>query len=192
MLDLPVTAIRRFVAIAAICLMPGLAAAQEKQDSLRLGEPLSVSGEPAKARNTPKPEWSIGCSSATAQAALSCSISQLVFVKKTQQRILKVTVNKPVKPGDKATILFALPHGLHLPNGVKLRVDQGKVITHPIQTSSNEGVYAATAMNDEFLNSLKMGNKLFVTVTSSNKQDVGIPVSLNGFTAAYNRILALK
>ncbi|TIT56731.1 MAG: invasion associated locus B family protein, partial [Mesorhizobium sp.] len=112
---------------------------------------LSVAG-PVRAEDAAKPAqpqptdanpWAVNCSSGATNTELQCQLSQNLTEAKTGQRVLTVTVRRDNANGSLA-MLLALPHGLFLPSGASYQVDQGQKTTIAIQTSDQNGAYAAT------------------------------------------------
>ncbi len=81
-----------------------------------------------------------------------------------------------------------LPLGLNLPVGAKLQVDDGKVVDLPIQTCENRGCYASAPVSAELLATLKSGKQLKISFQNMAKETISIPMPLNDFAAAYDKI----
>ena len=136
---------------------------------------------------SPTPGWAARCSSAGREAPLECAIEQNAILTKTGQ--LFVVVNIRV-PGDtRAPAAFVqLPLGLNLPAGAKFQVDDGKTVDLPIQTCENSGCYASAAITSELLGALKSGKQLKVSFQNLAKETIMVPMPLNDFAAAYDKI----
>ena len=93
-------------------------------------------------------------------------------------------------PGDtRAPVAFVqLPLGLNVPAGAKFQVDDGKAIDLPIQTCENSGCYASAAITPELLGALKSGKQLKVLFQNLAKETITVPMPLNDFAAAYDKI----
>ena len=182
-----------FFCLALVVIINQAAVSAEVKKVQVKTTPLPASSLPsAKAAKSAKPQWAISCSSIGPSAKLRCKMTQQVFLKKTRQRILAVTISKPAKKGEKAAMLFSLPHGLYLPNGIQLRIDESPPRTYPIQASNADGVYAAAMIDNQLLANLKSGSRLVVSLVTSNKKTLNIPVELTGFMAAYERTMSLE
>ena len=120
-------------------------------------------------------------------AALECTIEQNAILTKTGQVLVLVVIRVP---GDtRAPVAFVqLPLGLNLQTGAKFQVDDGKVVDLPIQTCENRGCYASTAVTPELLTALKSGKQLKVSFQDLAKETITIPMPLNDFAAAYDKI----
>ena len=145
--------------------------------------PSGTAAAPAPAA----PGWAARCSSASRDAPLECAIEQNAILTKTGQ--LFVTVNIRV-PGDtRAPIaLVQLPLGLNLQAGAKFQVDDGKTIDLQMQTCENRGCYASAAITPDLLSALKSGKQLKVLFQDLAKETITVPMPLNDFAAAYDKI----
>ncbi len=133
------------------------------------------------------PGWSARCSSASREAPLECAIEQNAIFTKTGQVVVVVVIRVP---GDtRAPAAFVqLPLGLNLQSGAKFQVDDGKTADLPIQTCENRGCYANAAITPELLTALKSGKQLKVSFQNLAKETITIPMPLNDFAAAYDKI----
>lgn len=148
----------------------------------------AVAQEPAAAPEPPPPApWGARCASDARAGALDCVVEQRVVVSNTGQLLTAVTVRIP--PDSKAPVMMIqTPFGLHLPAGLKVAVDGTPFATLPLQTCDGGGCYAGDAVGPELLAALKRGVTLSVTFQDAQQRDIAVPVSLNGFTAAYEKI----
>ncbi|MER9206733.1 MULTISPECIES: invasion associated locus B family protein [unclassified Mesorhizobium] len=152
-------------------------------------EPKSTkSAETKPAEGNP---WALNCSSGSTGTELQCQVSQNLTEAKTGQRVLTVTVRRDNGNGNLA-MLLALPHGLFLPSGASYQIDQGQKTTIAIQTSDQNGAYAATPLSADLVKAMKSGTNLNIGIESVTRKPVTIPVSLAGFTAAIDKLQALK
>lgn len=165
---------------------------------LTAGPALAEDAKPAQpkpAESNAKPAdanpWSVNCSSGSATTELQCQVSQNLTEAKTGQRVLTVTVRRDNGNGSLA-MLLALPHGLFLPSGASFQIDQGQKTTIAIQTSDQNGAYAATPLSADLIKAMKSGTNLNIGMESVTRKPVTIPVSLAGFTAAVAKLESIK
>jgi invasion protein IalB len=146
--------------------------------------PPSPSSTPAP---PPQPGWAARCSSPSRDAPLECAMEQNAILTKTGQLVVLVNIRVP---GDtRAPIaLVQLPLGLNLQVGAKFQVDDGKSTDLPIQTCENRGCYASIPISPETLNALRAGKQLKISFQDLAKETITIPLSLNDFSAAYDKI----
>ncbi|RUX17006.1 MAG: invasion associated locus B family protein [Mesorhizobium sp.] len=150
--------------------------------------------ENAKPAETKPPEanpWAVNCSSGSTGTELQCQVSQNLTEAKTGQRVLTVTVRRQQGAAGFA-MLLALPHGLFLPSGTSYQIDSGKKATVAIQTSDQNGAYAAVPLAPELIKAMRSGTTLNIGMESVTRKPVTIPVSLKGFGAAIDKLEATK
>jgi invasion protein IalB len=141
----------------------------------------------APAPTPAQPGWASRCSSPSRDAPLECAMEQSAVLTKTGQLVVLVNIRVP---GDSRApvALVQLPLGLNLQAGTKFQVDDGKTVDLPIQTCENRGCYASIAISPELLAALKSGKQLKILFQDLAKETITIPMSLNDFTAAYDKI----
>ncbi len=143
---------------------------------------------PAAAPNqTPPPNWASRCASDGRQSGLDCSVEQSIIETKTRQLLMQVVVRVP--PDTRKPVLtIQMPLGLFLPAGVTLKFDEGKPERFDVETCDQKGCYLQMPISNEMLQEMAKGKQMSVTFQNLNKQDIGVPVSLNGFMVAYDKI----
>lgn len=143
----------------------------------------------AAAPATPPPPapWGARCASAARTTAPDCVIEQRVVLSNSGQLLAAVTIRLP-PDSQTPVMMIQTPFGLNLPAGLKLAVDEKPFETLPLQTCDGGGCYAGNVVSPELLNALKQGTTLSITFQDPNQRDIAVPVSLNGFTAAYEKI----
>jgi invasion protein IalB len=157
-------------------------------------------GQDAGAQNTKSADadttlvsssWMVGCSPAPgAGKDLLCEASQTIAVRKTQQTLLiaYVTPWKQAEKPDAFVLRFQLPHGLDIPAGVQIKIDDRPMESPVIRTSSRVGVFARSALTGTLLVALKKGARMTVTFTALNGRKLSVPVTLDGFSAAFAKL----
>jgi invasion protein IalB len=145
-------------------------------------------GPDASAVAAPKAAWPVTCRSRDGQAELACSMSQVIATKTTGQRVIAATVL--LDKGGKPVLRLNLPHGLMLPKGVTVSIDDAAAKTYPILTADKNGSYALVLVDDELASALKGGKALNVTVTRYSGGDVVFKLPLEGFAAGFARLQA--
>lgn len=147
-------------------------------------EPESAAAEE---ENTQGPPWDTSCSQASREAEPNCEMSQIVIVPESRQVLLRVEISVP---GDRSRtrMVLQLPHGLYLPAGIRLAIDGEEWQETQIQTCDGNGCYAGVEIDEDAVARLQAGAQLTVVFQSLAREDVTVPVDLNGFTDAYARI----
>jgi invasion protein IalB len=175
-----------FAAFAALWLTLAGTPALAEDAKPAQPKPADATAKPADAN-----PWAVNCSSGSATAELQCQVSQNLTEAKTGQRVLTVTVRRDSGNGSLA-MLLALPHGLFLPSGASFQIDQGQKTTIAIQTSDQNGAYAASPLSADLIKAMKSGTNLNIGMESVTRKPVTIPVSLAGFTAAVAKLESIK
>ncbi len=134
--------------------------------------------------------WQINCGSTTDPNKLECQMLQNLTETKTGQRVLTVTIRKQGADGQRGMI-FMLPHGIFLPAGATYQVDQGEKVAAVIQTADQNGSYVAVPLGEALVGALKKGTTLNVGMETANRSPVTLPVSLTGFAATYDKLVAM-
>lgn len=183
--------LRIVAASAALWLLsasvgPALAEDTAKESQSRQSQSKDAGPKPADTN-----PWAVNCASGSATSELQCQVSQNLTEAKTGQRVLTVTVRRDNANGSLA-MLLALPHGLFLPSGASYQIDQGQKTVIAIQTSDQNGAYAATPLSPELIKAMKSGTNLNIGMESVTRKPVTIPVSLAGFTTAIAKLESIK
>lgn len=177
---------------AALLLSTGAASAQQGAKKNAAPAPAAQSAPAptqAQADSAPaqQPGWIVRCTSASRDAPLECAMEQNAVLTKTGQTI--VLINIRIAPDTRAPVaLLQLPLGLNLPIGAKLQVDEGKTVDLQIQTCENRGCYASAPIAPDLLAALRSGKQLKVSFQNMAKETIAIPMPLNDFAAAYDKI----
>jgi invasion protein IalB len=152
---------------------------------------------PAVAQETAPPEppeapqpagaWASNCSAPGRGLPLQCALEQRAVAKGTGRVIAVVSIRLPAET-KKPVSLIQLPLGLFLPAGVQVDVDGDLSQNYPFQTCNAKGCFVGFPISDNQLKMMLNGNKLNITFQYLNKKHLVLPMSLAGFTEAYNRI----
>jgi invasion protein IalB len=145
--------------------------------------PGNGAAEPAK----PQSGWISRCVSETRTTAVDCSVEQTAVVTQTGQLVASVAVRVP-HDTRQPVMVIQVPVGLFLPAGVNIQVDEGKPLTFALQTCDLKGCYAGAPLPAETLAAMKTGKKLMVIFQNLQKENISIPLPLDNFAEAYQRI----
>ncbi|ODT69684.1 MAG: hypothetical protein ABS75_15540 [Pelagibacterium sp. SCN 63-23] len=96
-------------------------------------------------------------------------------------------------PGQESRLLAvaAVPLGVLLPFGLTWQIDNAKPIRVPYMLCDPQSCSTQLVINEQYVNSLKRGNKLKLTAKNRQNQDLTIEINLAGFTATYDGDSAL-
>jgi len=155
-----------------------------------IGTAMAEDAKPAETKPADANPWVVNCSSGSSGTDLQCQVSQNLTEAKTGQRVLTVTVRQQTGTG--FAMLLALPHGLFLPSGASYQIDGGKKLTVAIQTSDQNGAYAAVPLAPELVKAMRIGATLNIGMETVTRKPVTIPVSLKGFGNAIDKLEATK
>jgi len=162
-------------ALALLCIDPG-AQAQAQQD---MPEPEEV------ARHG---DWSVQCFPPDQGGQRHCEAVQLVAEEGSDQPLIRVAVGKAAGDG-RAILQFIVPLGTQLQRGFKFSVDGGAPRQLMATTCLPFGCIVEMPLDSTWLNSMRRGVAGSLAVVDLRNQEVGIPISLTGFTAATGQVL---
>jgi invasion protein IalB len=118
-----------------------------------------------------------------------CSAAQVVQNRETQKSLLAAVVGYIPGTQDMA-VEFTVPLGVILPPGIRLQVDESEEIGRaPYLMCTPQGCTGIWKLEAEAVAAMKKGLTLKVIVLNSQQRPVAVPVSLRGFTAAYNTLV---
>ena len=133
--------------------------------------------------------WSMTCANFSSAQPNACRVSFGVYLRKTRQLLLGVSVRLV---GKKAApvLVFRAPFGTFLPGGLKYHVDKSATVKVPYQTCNAKGCFATTPVSKRQLAHLRRGSQLFVIIQNLKRQDIKIGLALGGFAPAYRKMTA--
>lgn len=166
--------------IAAPLILSATVNAQEQEEDA----PQAEGAEQPEEDRIP---WDTSCVQATRQDEPNCEMSQLVIVPQSRQVLLRMEIEVP-GDGSGTRLVLQLPHGMYLPAGLTLAIDDKAWQETDVQTCDGNGCYAGLAIDDEALRRLREGEQMTVTFQQLSRQPVSVPVDLNGFSEAYAKI----
>ncbi len=136
---------------------------------------------------TPVPGWAPRCGSISRDAPLECAIEQTAVLTKTGQTVVLVNIRVP-SDTRAPVITIQLPLGLFLPAGAAVQVDDGKTTNFQIQTCEQRGCYAGGPLAADLIAAMKSGKEFKVSFQNLSKESIAIPLPLNDFASAYDKI----
>ncbi len=137
-------------------------------------------------------DWTLHCQTITKDKPEACEMQQDIVNKQGAHVVLVIVGRVPnvETPG----MLILLPLRIALPPGVFLKIDDGD--RQPIQLTlcAKEGCHAEEApLKSDLLAQLKAGTKAIVTFRvysrDGKQQEVDVPISLLGFSAALAEVM---
>ncbi len=175
---------RRSLIVAALGALLCFGGAIEASAQAAAGAPQTTS------RKLVATNWNVGCQPAQQGKKMLCEASKRILLEQGRSLLLAIYVTPTGKgKGAEAFILrYQLPHGLDLAAGVKAQIDTGDALSPAIVTSSQAGVFARSVMTAKTLASLRKGKTMTVAFSGLNGSKLSIPVSLQGFSAVYDKL----
>ena len=185
-------AVRSFSALAcALLFAAGVVHAPPA--AAQTSDNLETQQAPAPRNGEQFEDWTLRCGKANEQAPESCEMFQQHISKQTDKVVLHAAVGK-LPNSDQPGMLIVLPLGISLPPGVFIKVDEGEAQAVPVERCTPDGCRVELLLDTPFLNQLKAGTTLTVVFhvydQQGERERVGVPVSLLGFTAALNQVLS--
>ncbi|MET3600000.1 invasion associated locus B family protein [Martelella mangrovi] len=171
---------RRFTAVIAAVLF----------GAAPVGQTFAALPDGASSLNETYQDWRVTCVSDGTNDR--CAMVHNQVAKDSGQRVLTVELNAPA--ADQAQGVLVMPFGLALAEGVSLTIDtDSDGPTFGFSTCLPQGCLVPIQFDAAMLDRLKNGGVLHVRAKPVDGSDrVDIQASLNGFTAAFNRLNALR
>lgn len=111
-----------------------------------------------------------------------CSLRQLVAPKENpNQPIMAVAIGR-LTPDRKMALVVKMPTQINREAGIGIRVDEGKVVSAPIQGCDAGSCTAAVTLDDDMLKQLRSGTQAVIAFRGQQGQVAPMPVSLAGLT----------
>jgi invasion protein IalB len=93
-----------------------------------------------------------------------------------------------------AGVNFVTPLGTLLAAQVTMRIDAGKAKRYPFSWCEQQGCVTRFGLTNVELGNLKKGTEAVMSIVSVSapKQPIGLPVSLTGFTSAWDKLITMN
>jgi invasion protein IalB len=153
-----------------------------------MGAPLAAAAQDAAAPAAPAPApgsaWTKLCNTDAASKKELCLVIQELKAE-TGQFIASATLRR-VTGDDKISFIAAVPPGMLIQPGLRAQIDDGKQYELKYGICFPNACYAELEVNADFVNALKGGNKLTVITVTPQGKGVTFPMTLAGFTKAFD------
>jgi invasion protein IalB len=176
----------RLRAVSAAYVLPALMLALlSTAPAIAQDQPAATDAPAADAAQPQGSPWASRCAANGRQDPLDCSISQRA-VTKQGQLVGSVTIRAIA--GSDPLMIVSVPLGLYLGAGVSFDVDGANAQQLELETCDRAGCYAQLKLSEGNLNAFRGGQALDIVFQNLNRQPVKLPMSLVGFTAAYDKV----
>ena len=136
-------------------------------------------------------DWILHCEVMTEGKPEACEMRQQI-VDKQGARVVLVIVGR-VPNVDSPGMLILMPLGIALPPGVFLKIDDGDRQRLEVKICAKEGCRVEVVLKPDLLAQLKAGTKgtviFYIFDRKGKGQEVDIPISLLGFSAALAEVM---
>lgn len=129
-------------------------------------------------------DWQLSCDTPPGASSEQCAIIQTVTAENQPNVGLRVVVLKTADQQFEILRILA-PLGVLLPNGLGLNVDGQDMGRVAFVRCMPEGCIAEVIIDEALKSVLSSGQNAIFVVFKTPEEGIGIPVSLNGFTAGF-------
>lgn len=160
----------RLSMIATAAFLAGLAASAQAQHSN-----VAATGS----------GWQVECTSN--RKALDCRAFAEVVQRDNKKVIISLTVRYPAET-KKPVMMIQVPLGILVSEAIAVSVDNNQPQNTPVQTCTQAGCFAGSAMPASLIAAMRNGKELKIVFENVNKQPVTVTMPLAGFALAYDKI----
>lgn len=134
--------------------------------------------------------WAVSCSNQL-QNKLVCEMTQNIIEQRNGAQLVLISV-KGTSDGSSTAMLMRLFHGVYLPGGVSVAIDDQPPQVLQFQKSDRFGAYAALPLTDKVINELKKGKQLKLAAQINPGEELRITGSLQGFGPAFDKVVSIR
>ena len=142
----------------------------------------AAGGQPAAGQAVPA-EWFKVCSK---QGDNEICNTQYTMIADTRQLITAINLINVKGKVNQKVVQAVVPTGRVIPAGVQMKVDGNAPQTLNYSVCFPDRCIAEAELTDAMISSMKKGNQLTVTSINFQRQANPIPITLSGFTGAYD------
>lgn len=142
---------------------------------------------PAQGKEERIGDWTLRCLPPSGNMPERCEMTQVLGDPQSKRDVLLVAVG--YAEGETRPVAWVvLPLGVLLPPGVGLKVDEGETKVLPYRACDRRGCATPWLLTESDVSSLKSGKELIVMFRDLEGKSLGLKVSLQGFTKAFDRL----
>ncbi len=150
-----------------------------------IGIPLGANAQEGEAAApTPEAPWAKLCNADPATGKELCLTIQEIRAD-TGQFIASATI-RTIAGEAKKSLITAVPPGMLLQPGLRVQIDDQPPTDIKYGICFPNACYAELEVNDDFVTKLKAGGKLTITTLNQQAKPVNFPMTLAGFTKAFD------
>lgn len=162
--------------------------AQTKAPTSSASSGVSALPNGATSLNETYQDWAVLCQAD--EKGRACVMTQQQRKQDTNQLVLAVELNKLAKDEIRGNLV--LPFGLRLADGVAIQVDDGPAEKLAFVTCLPAGCIVPLVFDTTMIKAVRSGTAIKVVAKAYDSgQSVQLAISLKGFAAAQDRVLAL-
>ncbi|MBZ0218687.1 MAG: invasion associated locus B family protein [Fimbriimonadaceae bacterium] len=113
-----------------------------------------------------------------------CVVSQELRSSDNGQLVASLSIR--LVEGEKNILIAAVPTGVILPPGLRVNVDENPPASAQYTICFPNACVARMELKDEFIALMKKGKNIGIAVIDGSQQTIGFPMTLIGFTAAFD------
>jgi invasion protein IalB len=174
------------LAIVLAGLVPAGVFAAAAQEATQPADQKQAQPAQQKAQQ-PRVAWVANCTSPGRGQPQECAMEQRAVARENGQVIGLISIRVPSQTRKPVTMV-QLPLNLFLPAGINVDIDGDMTQNQAFQTCNQQGCFVGFPISDALLKQMFTGGKLNITFQYLDKKPVTLPMSLEGFTDAFNRI----
>lgn len=132
-------------------------------------------------------DWQIRCETAPGAPGEQCALVQSVTAEDRPNVGLTVIVLKTAD-GKNRILRVLVPLGVLLPKGLGLRIDQTDIGSAGFERCLQNGCIANISMDEKLISQLRAGKQALFLLYQTPEEGIGVPLSLSGFSAGFERL----
>jgi invasion protein IalB len=132
-------------------------------------------------------DWQIRCETAPGAPGEQCALVQSVTAEDRPNVGLTVIILKTAD-GKNRIMRVLVPLGVLIPKGLGLRVDQTDIGSAAFVRCLPNGCVSEVYLDEKLIGQLRTGKTALFLIYQTPEEGIGVPLSLAGFSAGYERL----
>ena len=132
-------------------------------------------------------EWKLRCETAPGAPAEQCALVQSVTAEDRPNVGLTVIILKTAD-GKSRIMRVLVPLGVLIPKGLGLRIDQTDIGSAAFVRCLPNGCVSEVYLDEKLIAQLRGGKTALFLIYQTPEEGIGVPLSLAGFSAGYDRL----